>query len=45
MVRETAVELCALCVIKRCGSALPGNAVPKIFNERQTLFDTESVNT
>jgi len=44
MVCETAVELCALGVIQRCGSALSGNAVPKIFNERQALFDAESVN-
>jgi hypothetical protein len=45
MVRETTVELCALGVIQRCGSGLSGNAVPKIFNERQALFDAESVDT
>jgi len=45
MVRETAVELCALDVSQRHGSAFSGNAVPKIFDERQTFLDTEPVNT
>jgi len=45
MVCETVVELCALGVIQRCGGALSGNAVPKIFDERQTFLNTEPVNT
>src|SRR2546426_2611677 len=45
MVRETTVELCALDVSQRHGSAFSGNAVPKIFDQCQTLLDTEPVNT
>jgi len=45
MVRETTVEFCSLGISQGCGATFSGNAVPKIFDERQTFLDTEPVNT